>query len=80
MFLLASKTSFSFSLVGDCSAYIACNMFLNSHLDILINKGGHKHFIVHVTNMHQFGLLSAKQVLSLTSRLAQAKQKKLIFR
>lgn len=55
--------------VGDVQIVLACNMFINLHGEELLRKNLYRNFLLHLCNLYDYGLLSAKQYYDLLGSL-----------
>ncbi|XP_023241413.1 polycomb protein suz12-like isoform X1 [Centruroides sculpturatus] len=58
-----------YGFVGDCQIPIACTMFVEEHGRELLKKNLYKNFSLHLSNMFDFGLISASTVYTTMRRL-----------
>lgn len=57
------------NFVGDSMMPLACEMFVDSRGDEILSKNLYRNFLLHLTNLHDFGMLSAGQMNSIIQRL-----------
>lgn len=60
------------NFVGDSQMPLACEMFVNDHGDEIITKNLYRNFLLHLTNLHDYNMLSSGEMHSIVQRI-QAK-------
>lgn len=60
-----------FSFVGDCQIAHAVNIFVEENGQEIIRRKLFKNFVVHLTNLSDFGLLSTSSMLSTIRKLQE---------
>lgn len=60
---------FFFRFVGDCQIPLACSMFIEIHGEHLVRNSLCKNFVLHLTNLFDFGLIGASVVFNTVRQL-----------
>uniref|UniRef100_A0A915J487 Polycomb protein VEFS-Box domain-containing protein n=1 Tax=Romanomermis culicivorax TaxID=13658 RepID=A0A915J487_ROMCU len=63
-----------YNMFGDNRMFAVCNLFLKIHGREMLRSGGATNFGLHLSNLYRFGVLSQRQILSLTNRINALKQ------
>lgn len=58
-----------FSYVGDCQIAIACDKFLDKHGIEILSKSLFRNFVLHLTNLFDYGLLSPEDHFKTMTKL-----------
>lgn len=59
------------SYVGDCQIPLACTMFLQAMGPELLKKNLYRNFVLHMSNLFDFGLVSPVTVYTTIQRLQE---------
>lgn len=61
------------NFVGYSQMPLACEMFVDEHGDEILTKNLYRNFLLHLTNLHDYDMLTAGEIHSIVKRL-QAKR------
>lgn len=57
------------NFVGDSQMALACEMFVNDYGDEILSKNLYRNFLLHLTNLYDYGMLSPGEMNSIIQRL-----------